>query len=273
MNPIFPLRHLAPVFGLQEVALNIRGFGRMIIRTNSSDACTLRQVFRDHDYDVMRFPQGKGILQAYTTLLKRHEIPIIIDAGANIGAAAIWFAKVFPQAFVLAIEPEPHNADLCRRNVASVERITVIEAALGATPGHSSISKSAGQSWSFQTFRSHQGTIPTVTIAELVKSIPNGRLFAAKIDIEGSESDVFSQNTEWLDDVTFLFLEPHDWLLPGAKTSREFQKRVAQNDFDLVVAGENLLYVSSRDFRHSQPVIPPRSTESLQYVGRAAPVS
>jgi hypothetical protein len=94
------------------------------------------------------------------------------------------------------------------------------------------------------TSRSIEGEVPIVTIPELVSTVPDGRLFGAKIDIEGFESDVFSQNTDWLNDLKFLFLEPHDWMLPGAKTSREFQKRLAHCDFDIIVAGENLLYVA-----------------------------
>jgi FkbM family methyltransferase len=194
----------------------------------------------------MRFPQGKNIMAAYNRVLGQGEVPIIIDAGANIGAAALWFARAFPEAVILAIEPEPENAKLCRRNAASARTVTVIEAALGAASGHVSLTAER-ESWAFKTVRSHEGEIPIVTIPELVSSIPHGRLFAAKIDIEGFEAEVFLQNTAWLDDLTFLFLEPHDWLLPGAKTSREFQRRVAQCDFDLLVSGENLLYVSARD--------------------------
>jgi FkbM family methyltransferase len=269
LNAAFPLRHLAPLFGVRELGLNIRGFGKVIFRTDGSDATTLREIFRDQDFDVTRYPQGEDITTLYKAILEKQEIPIIIDAGANIGATAIWFAKAFPQAAVLAIEPGPRNADLCRRNTSSINAITVIEAALGATVGQCSISNNKAQSWAFQTSRSDQGKIPIVTIPELAKSIPHGCLFAAKVDIEGFESDVFSYNTDWLDDLKFLFLEPHDWMLPGSHTSREFQKRVAQSDFELIVAGQNLLYVRAAILTKEGSIPhPARVNESYQPASR-----
>ena len=38
-------------------------------------------------------------------------------------------------------------------------------------------------------------------------------------------------------------IEPHDWLLPGSGTSTDFQKAMAERGFDLLISGENLLYV------------------------------
>ena len=42
----------------------------------------------------------------------------IIDLGANIGFASIVFLNSFPNAFVLAVEPDPKNAVMCACNLA-----------------------------------------------------------------------------------------------------------------------------------------------------------
>ncbi len=245
LNPLFPLRHFAPALGLAECRLNVRGCGPIVMRTGNSDAVTVRSVFRDLCYDVGRFSQSTAINTFYDAILAAGQTPVIIDAGANIGAASIWFATNFPGARIIAVEPEPANAEMCRRNVARFPNVQTVEAALGATAGRTAISDGNGEAWAFTTSRSDDGTIPIVTIPELAGAVPNGRLFAAKIDIEGFESDVFSQGTAWLETLKFFFIEPHDWPLPGKRTSRAFQKRMAEADYDLIVAGENLLYVAA----------------------------
>jgi hypothetical protein len=68
-------------------------------------------------------------------------------------------------------------------------------------------------------------------------------LFCVKIDIEGFESDVFASNTEWLDDVTVVLVEPHDWMLPGQGSSRTMQVAMAARPFEMLISGENLIYV------------------------------
>ena len=49
---------------------------------------------------------------------------VIIDAGANIGLASIWFASKFPEARILAIEPEKSNYELLVRNVEPLHHVT-----------------------------------------------------------------------------------------------------------------------------------------------------
>jgi hypothetical protein len=64
-----------------------------------------------------------------------------------------------------------------------------------------------------------------------------------KVDIEGFEADLFASNTDWLDDVSVVIVEPHDWLLPGRGTSLSFQLELARRAFEVLVSGENLVYV------------------------------
>jgi hypothetical protein len=68
---------------------------------------------------------------------------------------------------------------------------------------------------------------PVVTMSELFAG-GNCTPFTAKIDIEGFESDLFSQNLEWLDEVFLVYIEPHDWLFPTQGTSRTFQRAMGK---------------------------------------------
>jgi hypothetical protein len=43
---------------------------------------------------------------------------VIVDLGANVGYSSVFFLNAFPDAFVLAVEPDPQNANICARNLA-----------------------------------------------------------------------------------------------------------------------------------------------------------
>ena len=68
-------------------------------------------------------------------------------------------------------------------------------------------------------------------------------LFLVKIDIEGFEEDLFSKNTEWLMDTKAVIIEPHDWMFPGRYSSQSFQAAIAGEQFELLIRGENLIYI------------------------------
>ena len=82
-----------------------------------------------------------------------------------------------------------------------------------------------------------------MTIAQCLALVDHGELFAVKIDIEGFEDDLFAAETAWLEEVALVYIEPHDHLFPDRASSRTFQRELGRRDFDLVIRGENLVYV------------------------------
>ncbi len=59
-------------------------------------------------------------------------------------------------------------------------------------------------------------TVSAASVGSLIERAPrNSRPFIAKIDIEGFESELFSQNTDWVRLFSIIVIELHDWLLPG----------------------------------------------------------
>ncbi|CAN5595470.1 hypothetical protein BH09CHL1_BH09CHL1_11320 [soil metagenome] len=59
----------------------------------------------------------------------------VIDLGANIGLFTLWAARVFPESRITAVEPDPENSDLLRRNLALnriEDRVDVLEVAAGS---------------------------------------------------------------------------------------------------------------------------------------------
>jgi hypothetical protein len=131
-------------------------------------------------------------------------------------------------------------------NTAALPNVRVFCAAIGARPGFVEVSRETGSSWASASTRSKTGSVQIITIDDAVKSIPGGAALIAKIDIEGFEDDLFSENLSWLDDVCAVIVEPHDWLHPTKTTSRSLQRAFGERSFGLFLHGENLFYVNDR---------------------------
>jgi FkbM family methyltransferase len=202
----------------------------------------VRQIFGEKEYDTEELLEPNSrIMKRYSEILSLGKLPIIVDAGANVGATAIWFRTKYPEAKVVAIEPDEKNLDVLRLNSECDDRISVIAAGVGATSGFATVQE-ATQGYATKVVRSSDG-VPIVSMNEAFEMTEGGMPFIAKIDIEGFESDLFSSNLDWLDNVFAVMIEPHDWMLPGKMTSRSFQCAMARHNFELFIRGENLIYV------------------------------
>lgn len=243
LGPRFLFRNAPGLVGRTSSEVDIQGVGRVTLRHATSDGDVIRQVFRDRQYDFDRFPQSTRIDAAYQRISLTGKKPLIIDCGANNGAGCLWFARRFPQARIVAVEPEPANAEMCRLNCREIS-VDVLEAGIGSRAGAVELVTEDKGTLAFQTMRHETGAVPLVTIDEIVAANSEDcSPFIVKIDIEGFEADLFAENTDWVRDVTLLVIEPHDYMLPG--TSHNLQKVMARYDFDLLISGENLVYVNS----------------------------
>jgi FkbM family methyltransferase len=246
LGPTVLLRHLGRLRPDSVATIRIPGLGPVHIRAGDSDMAAIRQVFIDRQYDLAWPSHLQDRMQArYDAMLAAGEKPIIVDAGANIGAAALWFESQFPQANIVAIEPDPSNASILRRNVAGRPNCVVLEAAVGSVAGRVSL-VDEGMSWAIRTERSEHG-VEVVTIEDAFRASGGTTPFIVKIDIEGFESDLFSANTDWVKRCDVVIIEPHDWLLPGQRSSGSFQKVMGELSFEIFLRGENLLYARPAD--------------------------
>jgi FkbM family methyltransferase len=240
-GPLFALRHVGRLLGWKTMTLSTSKLGRITVRPGDTDAATFSQVFIGRSYDLSNFQQMARITAAYEEILARGGKPLIIDAGANVGAATLWFARSFPKAVIVAVEPDAGAAAMCRLNTAHLAQIEVLEAAIGATSGNV-VLQTTGASWGTQTVRSDGDGVRVVTVPDIVRSAgPAASLFIAKVDIEGFEKDLFSSQTEWVEATPVVMIEPHDWLFPGRGTGRGFMQTFARTGHELLIAGGDTL--------------------------------
>jgi FkbM family methyltransferase len=128
------------------------------------------------------------------------EPTVIFDIGANIGAAAVYFAARYPQARVYCFEPLPENVELLRRNVAPFgDRITVVPMGLGEAPGSFEYRRSDDPAnFGGGTFHNvgcapgEKIQLPVTTLTAFCRDNRIDRIDVIKIDTEGAEHSVLA---------------------------------------------------------------------------------
>ena len=67
--------------------------------------------------------------------------------------------------------------------------------------------------------------------------------FLIKIDIEGGEHNLFSENIDWIDKFKLIIIEPHDWMYPKKNLFNNFLKRISTLKRDFVILNENIISI------------------------------
>jgi FkbM family methyltransferase len=137
---------------------------------------------------------------------------VIVDAGANVGYFALWFARKFPGAKIISIEPEASNFAMLQKNTAHLPNVTPVNAALWWKSEMLRIRNPAAANASFQMTSdtaASEHEVRAVTLPELIAQ--HGEIDFLKIDIEGAELPLFQNGAEaWLPHVGVLAVEPHE---------------------------------------------------------------
>lgn len=134
---------------------------------------------------------------------------LIIDGGANIGMASLYFLNRYPVSRVIAVEPDPANFELCRLNLAPYgDRVRLFHGAIWKNENSLSL-ELGSEEWVSRVRDDPSGAIPAFTIKSLIAREP-GVIDLLKLDIEGSEKEVFGPEArEWLPQVRNIAIELH----------------------------------------------------------------
>ncbi len=177
------------------------------LRIPSSDVLVVRQVFIDREYDFS----------------VESEPEIVVDAGANIGLASIYFANKYENAKILAIEPEKSNFDLLKKNVEPYPNIIPVHGALWNKNEEISVVDPGLGKWGFMTEKTHSATqynkVMGMTVDRIMNDYGLDRINILKIDIEGAEKEVFSNASSWIEKVDAIIVELHERMKTGCNRS------------------------------------------------------
>jgi FkbM family methyltransferase len=236
---------------MSTIKINDRDFH---FRDSLGDKGAISQVFSRQDYDIGHMHQTPAL---FGWIARQKKPPLIIDAGAHIGCATIWFKHQFPTARIVAIEPEPGNFAMLSKNTMGVEGVSTVQGAVASYNGNGYLRDPQRDTWGYRvdarsTPDDGEPGVKMHTVKRLMAMEPGAAPFIAKIDIEGGEAELFARNSAWLADFPLTIVELHDWMLPGQASSRNFLLAVALGNFDVVQSHENL-FVFNNDLLVAKP--------------------
>ncbi|MBX9965098.1 MAG: FkbM family methyltransferase [Burkholderiales bacterium] len=233
----------------------------VFLRTGTSDLTVFRQVFIDREYGLRGFPQWDSVARRAAEIRAAAKRPVILDGGANIGLASIYFAREIPEALIIAVEPEASNFALLEKNTSAYANIVPLRAALMDRPGTVNIANPDAEAWAFRVEEAGSVTaaasqqVEARTVQSICSAVPDGELLIAKIDIEGAGQALFRSSTDWVRGVGVLIVELHDWMLPWEGSSLPFLSIVSSGEYDVVNRGENTVAFNRRVLRRAECAI------------------
>jgi FkbM family methyltransferase len=162
--------------------LTLRGGPRLSLRTYSSDPDVFRQVFIEAQYELP---------------IRLSGVTRVIDAGANVGLSTLYFLLRYPEATVVALEPEESNHELCAANTRAFgERCRVLRAALWSHPTSLSVIASDA-AWSTRVLEVGEGhpSVEAMSLVQVLERTGWEAVDIVKLDIEGAEENVLAAET------------------------------------------------------------------------------
>jgi FkbM family methyltransferase len=197
------------------------------LRSGTFDFNTFRQVFvyKEYNFEMPFSPQT------------------IIDGGGNIGLASVFFANRFKGSQIFCIEPDGENFELLKTNTKAYSNIKPIQAGVWHKPAYLKVVDNGYGHWGFmvkEVESTEPNAIYSVSISQLIQENNLNEIDLLKLDIEGSEKEVLTENyQDWLPKTKVLVIELHDRMKAG--TTKAFFKAIATYDFSVEQIGENMV--------------------------------
>lgn len=195
---------ILPKFGRspqRAISARVRLYGRTlpVYFRQFCDFCVFEEIFIKEEYKKVENP--------------RH-LPII-DAGANVGFTALYFAFRFPNVPIYAFEPDPGAFRLLCLNTQTLPQIHPIAAALGDTDGTATFYSVPGSAMSSSFVHRDRGEAVSVVVRSLsswMRENTMTKVGVLKIDVEGFE----------------------DRILEGIEDTGQIDEYIAEVHFDLM---------------------------------------
>jgi len=213
-----------------DAEYEVKWKGRKVhIRKGSSDFKVFQQVmvFDQYSYNG----------------LNGSPIETIIDLGANVGLSAMYFKTKYPNAQVIAVEPEKHNYEQLVKNVSGFSNVYPLNNAIWYENKEQEIYDGGRGEYAFRIVEANGekvGTTTCITINDIVKKYNLKKIDILKVDIEGAEKELFMYNyQDWLPMVRCIMVELHDGDHPGCTSA--FFRAIADREFTMFCKGENVI--------------------------------
>lgn len=220
-------------------AIRLAGEDRPIfLRLGSSDGFVMEEIFLT------------GVYQAVTPA-RLGQVRQIVDLGANVGLSVRLWLKLFDQARIIAVEPDADNFAACVRNVQASgqeHRVRLLQACAAARAGQVYLDRSAEECAIAVTDRPQGQPVQALPLEAILQQCGCEPVIdVLKLDIEGSEREVFADCASWIGRVRAIMVELH-----GSYTQQLLMDDLRRAGADFAIewqsqtAGNPLLFLTAR---------------------------
>ena len=197
------------------------------LRKGTSDILVFYKIFLNREYDD-----------------NYNNPSVIIDAGANIGLFSIFMKSKYPNAKIIAIEPDVENFKILEKNLACYTNVYLENSGLWSKDCKLVVydKNNYGKMGLVVKEDLINGTINGISVDSIMHKYALSRIDLFKLDIETSEKEVFTAGYEkWLIKTKLIVIELHDWL--GVECSKPFFSAInnAFTKYAYIIHGENTL--------------------------------
>ena len=214
------------------IKLNVKYLKHPIhLRTLTTDFSALKLLIIEKELDINYY----NIKPKYT-----------IDGGGNCGLATVFLANKFPNAKIVCIEPNKKNVLMIKKNIEKYKNCHLIEGALWSETSHLKIIKEKrikeNNFWSFRVEKSNkkESEFMGYSLDDIMKKYKLKTLDILKLDIEGSEKELFEKNYKiWLSKTKMSIIEVHERYAPGV--TKLLNERIKEYKFKTTKTKEKLI--------------------------------
>ena len=215
------------------------------------------------DYEFLRSLFEEIFIEEQYLFFPDKKDPLIIDCGANIGLAMIYFKSVYPEARVKCFEPDPATFSVLKKNIESNNYVNVsayqnaIAGQEGSLDFYIESNREASLSMSLynESFENTNKEKKKITVdAVLLSGYIEEPVDLLKIDVEGAEYNVFDDldKTGKLKLVKNIIIEGHVYNDDMRKKIQDLLKTLEKNNFQFLLTNpfglSNITQVESWKF-------------------------
>jgi FkbM family methyltransferase len=174
---------------------------RITLREGTTDIWTFNEVLND---------------QVYACVVEHiRSCRTVIDLGANIGLATLYFSGMYPEAKLFSVEAEASNFSLLQENLSGLIHAKRCEAVLAAVWHEDGVvfqTLSIPERHNANQFGERgdiSRSVEAISMATVLDRSGFEEVDLLKVDIEGGETELFKGDLSWLDRVKAIAIEFH----------------------------------------------------------------
>ena len=171
---------------------------------------------RNKKKDDSQYFQGILLGRVYKKINLNYNIDIIIDIGANIGSASIFFSLNYPESTIFSFEPVSETYEILKKNTKNFNNIFCYKSAITSSDNLKKIyidEDRLGRSSLIKNHRDMETTyheiVKTIDLNKFLDKNNIDKIDILKIDSEGSEKEILDSIKEKLNKVAIIYIEIH----------------------------------------------------------------